>query len=57
MIDPALPGSEEIDRNLRIVSELRNLCLSLSAAGEAAGLHRQGKRPPVEEPPRTGQTD
>ena len=29
---PPLPTSAEIDRRLRIVSELRNLCLSLGRA-------------------------
>lgn len=29
---PDLPTSDEIDRRLRIVSQLRNLCLSLGKA-------------------------
>lgn len=32
---PPLPTSDEVDRRLRIVSELRNLCLSLGRAGAA----------------------
>jgi hypothetical protein len=30
--EPPLPTSAEIDRRLRLVSELRNLCLSLGRA-------------------------
>ncbi len=39
---PAPPTSAEIDRRLRIVSELRNLCLSLGQAR---------KLPPPSPPP------
>ena len=43
----ALPTSAEIDRRLKIVSELRNLCLSLGRARRtgASPVVRQGGKP------------
>ncbi len=41
-----LPTSEEIDRRLRIVSEMRNLCLSLGQAGSALAAREQITSPP-----------
>ena len=43
----ALPTSEEVDHRLRIVTELRNLCLSL---GRARAVENEGHaKPPVAE--------
>ena len=40
----ALPTSAEITRRLRIVSELRNLCLSLGRARRLGGDNTAGKQ-------------
>lgn len=54
--EPPLPTSVEIDRRLRIVSELRNLCLSLGRAGRlpenpvVALRGESGVKPPPSKP-------
>ena len=59
-IRPSLHTGDEVDRRLRIVSELRNLCLSLGKAGREAELARSTPRlpetPAGAAPPEQGDT-
>ena len=48
--EPPLPTSAEIDRRLRLVSELRNLCLSLGRARRLPDPAAPSDTPPVPGP-------